>query len=405
MYFVNQSLKKLASASRFGMILPDVVLYQKDNEKLRRLLLTRFCLENALNMGDVFENVTRPAAILVGSLAVHNEVMTVADFTDLKKADKPAAMKDESRFSETKKTVFLDLPKAMIVTRDLDLYTIWRKVLEVPHRQLHRLVDTDGIQRGVSPDLKAAFLVDSETARRFGLEKEKLRPVLTGGRHVKRYQIERPDLLLIYTSRADDFQTLPRICAYIDQFKSEITCKEVERGKHPLYALHRPRDERLFQKNNKLLGVITEDEIVIAVDDQRTFATDGLYLFGVSESVDCEYVAGILNSRLFVFIYRLLAMERGRVLAQVKPTLLGNLPIRSIDTTIEGDVARHHGIVELVQRMILLHRQKASIVTPHEQTALQRQIDATDREIDQLVYELYGLTNEEIRIVEEATTR
>lgn len=118
---------------------------------------------------------------------------------------------------------------------------------------------------------------------------------MTGGRHVKRYQIERPDLLLIYTSRADDFQTLPRICAYIDQFKSEITCKEVERGKHPLYALHRPRDERLFQKNNKLLGVITEDEIVIAVDDQRTFATDGLYLFGVSESAGCEYVAGDLE--------------------------------------------------------------------------------------------------------------
>jgi hypothetical protein len=36
-------------------------------------------------------------------------------------------------------------------------------------------------------------------------------------------------------------------------------------------------------------------------------------------------------------------------------------------------------------------------------TSIQRQIDATDRQIDQLVYELYGLTNEEIRIVEEAT--
>jgi len=34
---------------------------------------------------------------------------------------------------------------------------------------------------------------------------------------------------------------------------------------------------------------------------------------------------------------------------------------------------------------------------------LQTQIDATDRQIDQLVYELYGLTEEEIRIVEEAT--
>jgi hypothetical protein len=43
--------------------------------------------------------------------------------------------------------------------------------------------------------------------------------------------------------------------------------------------------------------------------------------------------------------------------------------------------------------------------TTHERTALQRQIEATDREIDRLVYDLYGLTDEEIRIVEEATAR
>ncbi len=41
--------------------------------------------------------------------------------------------------------------------------------------------------------------------------------------------------------------------------------------------------------------------------------------------------------------------------------------------------------------------------TPTEKTALQRQIDATGRQIDQLVYELYELTGEEIKIVEEAT--
>jgi len=39
----------------------------------------------------------------------------------------------------------------------------------------------------------------------------------------------------------------------------------------------------------------------------------------------------------------------------------------------------------------------------HKKTAIQRQIDATDKQIDQLVYELYGLTDNEIRIVEEAT--
>jgi len=40
-----------------------------------------------------------------------------------------------------------------------------------------------------------------------------------------------------------------------------------------------------------------------------------------------------------------------------------------------------------------------------ERIALQRQIDATDQQIDQLVYELYELTDEEIRIVEEATAK
>lgn len=44
----------------------------------------------------------------------------------------------------------------------------------------------------------------------------------------------------------------------------------------------------------------------------------------------------------------------------------------------------------------------ASSKTDHEKTALQRQIDAADRQIDQLVYELYGLTEEEIRVVEGA---
>ena len=42
---------------------------------------------------------------------------------------------------------------------------------------------------------------------------------------------------------------------------------------------------------------------------------------------------------------------------------------------------------------------------PSDKTAIQRQIDATDRQIDQLVYEFYGLTDDEVRIVEAATQR
>ena len=61
-------------------------------------------------------------------------------------------------------------------------------------------------------------------------------------------------------------------------------------------------------------------------------------------------------------------------------------------------------MVHLVEQMLALHRQLAAAKTPQDQTVLQRQIDATDRQIDQLVYELYGLTDEEIQIVEAANS-
>ena len=59
-------------------------------------------------------------------------------------------------------------------------------------------------------------------------------------------------------------------------------------------------------------------------------------------------------------------------------------------------------MVGLVERMLALHEQLADAKINQEKTILQRQLDATDRQIDQLVYELYGLTEKEIKIVEEA---
>jgi len=57
-------------------------------------------------------------------------------------------------------------------------------------------------------------------------------------------------------------------------------------------------------------------------------------------------------------------------------------------------------MVQLVEQMLALHKQLPEAKTGHEQTLIQRQIDATDRQIDKLVYELYELTPEEIAIVE-----
>ena len=43
------------------------------------------------------------------------------------------------------------------------MYVIWTRVLTAPNEKLENLVDEDSIQRGISPDLKEAFLVNSES--------------------------------------------------------------------------------------------------------------------------------------------------------------------------------------------------------------------------------------------------
>ena len=63
-------------------------------------------------------------------------------------------------------------------------------------------------------------------------------------------------------------------------------------------------------------------------------------------------------------------------------------------------MSHHDRMVALVQQMLDLHQRLPAEANPQMKTMLQRRIDAADREIDRLVYELYGLTEEEVGIVE-----
>jgi len=401
MYFAHASVERLRQGGFFGMILPDVMLYQTDTQRLRQFFTEKTSLSQICNMGDVFNQVTRPACIVVCLNAINSkQKVSVADFVSVLKEEKPRRIADKSSYTEVDQSRISQVPGCLFTTSGFSNYSLWERVSSCPSQRLADLADEDGIQRGVSPDLKAAFLVNRRTAEESKLEAEKLRPALTGGKQVKRYDIDRPDLLLIYTGRDDDYRRLPHICEYIDQFKDQITCKEVQQKKHSVYSLHRAREERIFLKPLKLVGVITEDEIVLALDDQRTFATDGLYLFGLKPSVDARYVMGVMNSRLFVSIYRLLTLEKGRALAQVKPTIIANFPIRTVDFTNPTDRASHDKLVGLVEKMLALTPKLRGATSESEKATLHNAITTTDAEIDRLVYELYGLTKEEIKIVE-----
>ena len=63
-----------------------------------------------------------------------------------------------------------------------------------------------------------------------------------------------------------------------------------------------------------------------------------------------------------------------------------------------------HDLVDHFERAVSPQK-NLTAKTDHDKTVLQRQIETTDRQIDQLVYELYGLTEKEIKIVEEESSR
>ena len=136
------------------------------------------------------------------------------------------------------------------------------------------------------------------------------------------------------------------------------------------------------------------------LDAAGTYVSDTAYVLGT----DDRYLLGILNSKLAWFAISNISIPFGSRAESYRYRLftqyMEKLPIRPIDLRVMAERSTHDRMVDLVDRMLALHAKLASARTDHEKEVLQRQIDATDREIDTLVYELYDLTEQEIRIVE-----
>ena len=85
---------------------------------------------------------------------------------------------------------------------------------------------------------------------------------------------------------------------------------------------------------------------------------------------------------------------------QIKVTEFKQLPIRTIDFNNPKEKAVHDKLVSLVDRMLELHKKKNSLPPSVEREKVEREIAVTDEKIDDIVYELYEVTEEERKIIE-----
>jgi murein tripeptide amidase MpaA len=79
---------------------------------------------------------------------------------------------------------------------------------------------------------------------------------------------------------------------------------------------------------------------------------------------------------------------------------LKKLPIRIIDFNNPSEKAIHDKLVSFVERMLDLHKKKTALPPSAEREKVEREITVTDEKIDEIVYELYGITEEERKIIE-----
>ncbi len=201
-----------------------------------------------------------------------------------------------------------------------------------------------------------------------------------------------------------------------DEWKPEIVGRDLDRyfvnvtGKRWIkYGLWlaAARDPENFKGKRILVQEITggkDRRIVAAYYEGELYHSRDVIPIKIENDVpDPLYLLGLINSRLITWFHLIKNPKAQKGLfPKVLVSDLKKLPIRPIDFSNSTDIASHDQILALVERMLDLHKQLAAAKTPQAKTVLQRQIDATDKQIDQLVYELYDLTEKEIKIVEES---
>ncbi|MBP6585745.1 MAG: Eco57I restriction-modification methylase domain-containing protein [Flavobacterium sp.] len=189
----------------------------------------------------------------------------------------------------------------------------------------------------------------------------------------------------IYDSNKEVDETYKRVLRgsdinkYILSWNSKVWIKYGDNLAAPRYSANFFDDEKIVVRQ-------TSDKLIASIDKEKFVCLKNLHVITKlkeGKKISLKFLLGLINSKLLDFYYTLLNPEKGEALAEVKKENLSRLPINIENTKLQKD------IIELVDKVLSI-KQKDTIA---ETTDLEAQID-------QLVYQLYNLTVEEIKIIE-----
>jgi hypothetical protein len=409
-YFIEKGVSLLRDGGQFSYIVANKWMRANYGKPLRAWLKERR-IEEIVDFGDlpVFQTATTYPCIIRVSNGC-NESRTL-DFSNL-----DTYVKD-NQYSVCQ----YDLDEKGWSLVDEQTAKLLRKITE-NNVTLKDYVDQK-IFYGIKTGLNEAFVIDEKTKIQLIEEDPKcadiIKPFLIG-RDIKRYTEpistryvlfipwhfplnDDPNINGASKKAESEFKKeYPSIYNYIIQFKDQLSKRNAaETGiRYEWYALQRYGSKYVteFEKTKILWPGISSQIASFSLDESHQYGNDNIQMI-IS---DDHYLLGILNSKLSrTYLKSICDVVQGGFY-RLKISYISQLPIRTIDPTDPADVTRHDRMVSLVEGMLDLNKKLAAAHLSSEKEMLKRRIDATDAAIDRLVYELYGLSEEEVAIVEQS---
>ena len=352
--FIERAVSLLRSGGLLGFIISNGWLRLDSFEKLRRHLLNSTTVLKIFDFtGFVFPraNVLTCMLVLSRSRASDNAIEVATS--------EPGANICEVGFRKVPQEAFASTYKCIF---DVSMNERAERVKQKIKRIGRCLGDGVDISFGLKTGDDSKFLTGSKRTARH-------KPLLRG-ENVHRYSIE--------------FEG-----EYVWYVPEEMTA-------HRRTA--RPGSSERFEQP-KVLVRDTGGGLQATLDCEGYYVKDVLIVSDpVKSKRRLKMVLGLLNSRLMRFYY-----ETSFPTLHVQRDELASLPLREVDPGDPVSTEICDRMVALVERMLDLSARLAKARSGEARARIQRLIDRTDREIDGLVYDLYGLTKEEITVVEAAT--
>ena len=269
---------------------------------------------------------------------------------------------------------------------------------------------------GIKTGFNKAFIIDTKTRDRILAEcktkeerertKEIIRPILRG-RDISRYYYRWAGLWVILAKYGfyKEAHLYPAMVNYLKQYEDKLRArgqcsytrsrrekqnKDYTGQHHWLELDNNPTDDYLaeFEKEKIVWQRVTQKPRFVIVQSGLFCEATTHFITGL----DLKYLLGILDSKIFEFAFYKFYMGGG-IEGEIKGEFIGRFPIPPI-TSQNQHITRE--IEDLVNKILSLTKDSDYLENP----AKQAKVREYERQIDQLVYKLYGLTEKEIRIVE-----